>query len=269
MLRSLVAGKTVPGAIYIVDSHERPNACPSYFSRNRDKQHTVDVHFVRTASDRGPIEKYIGSQDAIRKTRKTMPRFLLVLDDDHEYSPHVVERYSKALRASPSTVFTVQSPPSQLAFRPRFPVAYGSRGVGIRLDLALDGALAAYAAMASRLEPTCRVVDDIVVSAFFASQKIAVRDVPGFSFENRPWRHNNQIRLISKQHALRSDPDNRGFVKLLKQMKAMEAAKAAANRHFKFARWQEAIDAYGEALAIDPDNPRRRGAEQLRFVQGR
>ena len=171
MLRSLVAGKTVPGAIYVVDSHERPNECPSYFSRNRDKQHTVDVHFVRTASDRGPIEKYIGSQDAIRKTRKKMPRFLLVLDDDHEYNQHVVERYSKALRASPSTVFTVQSPPSQLNFRPRFPVAYGSRGVGIRLDLALDGALAAYAAMAARLEPTCRVVDDIVVSGIFSGAR--------------------------------------------------------------------------------------------------
>ena len=75
----------------------------------------------------------------------------------------------------------------------------------MRVDLALDGALAAYAAAAARSEPTCRVVDDIVVSAFFASRKIAVRDVPGFSFENRPWRHNNQIRLISKQHALRSD----------------------------------------------------------------
>ena len=75
----------------------------------------------------------------------------------------------------------------------------------MRVDLALDGALAAYAAAAARSEPTCRVVDDIVVSAFFASHEVAVRDVQGFSFENRPWRHNNQIRLISKQHALRSD----------------------------------------------------------------
>ena len=96
---------------------------------------------------------------------------------------HIVERYAAALRAEPGTVFTVQSPPSQLAFRPRFPVAYGSRGVGIRLDLALDGALAAYAAMASRLEPTCRVVDDIVVSAFLAARGITVKDVPGFSFD--------------------------------------------------------------------------------------
>ena len=56
----------------------------------------------------------------------------------------------------------------------------------MRTDLALDGALAAYYATASRLEPTCRVVDDIVVSAFFASPKIRSRDVPGFSFENGP-----------------------------------------------------------------------------------
>ena len=75
----------------------------------------------------------------------------------------------------------------------------------MRRDLAMDGALAAYYETAVRSEPTCRVVDDIVVSAFFAARGITVRDVPGFSFENRPWRHNNQIRLISKQHALRSD----------------------------------------------------------------
>ena len=170
----------------------------------------MDVHFVRAASDRGPIEKYIGAQAAIRATRKkhwwTRKRFLLVLDDDHVYKRWIVQRYAAALRAEPDTVFTVQSPPSQfIGWRPSVPVAYGARGVGMRLDLALDGALAAYAATAASVEPTCRVVDDIVVSAFFASHEVAVRDVPGFSFENRPWRHNNQIRLISKQHALRSD----------------------------------------------------------------
>jgi hypothetical protein len=208
MLRSLAAGWTVPRAIYVVDGGDRarPNACPSYLSRHRGR-HTVDVHFVRAASDRGPIEKYIGAEAAIRATRpRGHPQFLLVLDDDHVYKRWVVERYAAALRAEPDTVFTVQSPPSQFfGWRPRINIAYGARGVGMRVDLALDGALAAYAATAARLEPTCRVVDDIVVSAFFASHKIAVRDVPGFSFENRPWRHNNQIRLISKQHALRSD----------------------------------------------------------------
>ena len=47
--------------------------------------------------------------------------------------------------------------------------------------------------------------DDPLVVEAHRAHKVAVRDVPGFSFENRPWRHNNQIRLISKQHALRSD----------------------------------------------------------------
>ena len=76
--------------------------------------------------------------------------------------------------------------------------------MGIRLDLALDGALAAYAAMASRLEPTCRVVDDIVVSAFLAARGVTVKDVPGFSFENRPWQSNRQIHALSKKKQLRS-----------------------------------------------------------------
>jgi len=211
MLKSLAAGWTVPKAIYVVDGgdHARPNACPSYLSRHRGR-HFVDVHFVRAASDRGPVEKYIGAFDAIRKTRKrhwwTRTRFLLVLDDDHVYKRHIVERYAAALRAEPDTVFTVQSPPSQfVGWRPRINVAYGARGVGMRLDLALDGALSEYAATAARVEPTCRVVDDIVVSAFFASKNITVRDVPYFSFDNRPWRHINKIRLLSKQHALRSD----------------------------------------------------------------
>jgi hypothetical protein len=211
MLKSLAAGWTVPKAIYVVDGgdHARPNECPSYLSRHRGR-HFVDVHFVRAASDRGPIEKYIGAVDAIRKTRKkhwwTRTRFLLVLDDDHVYKRHIVERYAAALRAEPDTVFTVQSPPSQfIGWRPRINVAYGARGVGMRLDLALDGALNEYAAAAARVEPTCRVVDDIVVSAFFASRNVTVRDVPYFSFDNRPWRHVNQIRLLSKQHALRSD----------------------------------------------------------------
>jgi len=211
MLKSLAAGWTVPKAIYVVDGgdHARPNECPSYLSRHRGR-HFVDVHFVRAASDRGPVEKYIGAVDAIRKTRKkhwwTRTRFVLVLDDDHVYKRHIVERYAAALRAEPDTVFTVQSPPSQfVGWRPHMPIAYGARGVGMRLDLALDGALSEYAAAAFSKEPTCRVVDDIVVSAFFASRNVTVRDVPYFSFDNRPWRHVNQIRLLSKQHALRSD----------------------------------------------------------------
>ena len=93
------------------------------------------MHFVRAASDRGPVEKYIGAVDAIRKTRKkhwwTRTRFLLVLDGDPVYkSPYIVERYAAALRAEPDTVFTVQSPPSQfVGWRPRINAAYGASGV--------------------------------------------------------------------------------------------------------------------------------------------
>ena len=66
MLRSLAAGWTVPRAIYVVDGgdHARPNMCPSYLSRHRGR-HTIDVHFVRAASDRGPVEKYLGAEAAI------------------------------------------------------------------------------------------------------------------------------------------------------------------------------------------------------------
>ena len=56
------------------------------------------------------------------------------------------------------------------------------------------------------------------------------------------------------RHALRSDPDNKEFVKLFKLIKKLEAKKAEGNKHFKFARWQEAIDSYTECLEIDPEN---------------
>ena len=167
---------------------------------------TSSTPWMSILSERRPTEarskSILGVRTRSARRGRRCPAF--VLDDDHEYNPACRGGYSKALRASPSTVFTVQSPPSQLNFRPRFPVAYGSRGVGIRLDLALDGALAAYAAMASRLEPTCRVVDDIVVSAFLAARGITVKDVPGFSFRNRPWQSNRQIHALSKKKQLRS-----------------------------------------------------------------
>ena len=134
------------------------------------------------AADRGPIEKYVGAAAAILRGGAPPPAYLLVLDDDHEYDRGIVGAYAAALRREPGTAFTVQSPRSQLRFDPSFPIAYGSRGVGLRTGLALDGALAAYARRALRLEPTCRVVDDIVVSAFLALRRgVPVRDVPGFA----------------------------------------------------------------------------------------
>eukprot|EP00937_MAST-01D_sp_MAST-1D-sp2_P004184 g4184.t1 len=55
------------------------------------------------------------------------------------------------------------------------------------------------------------------------------------------------------KHALRSDPDNTDSAKLFRRIKRLEALKAAGNRHFKFARWAEAVEAYTECLAVDPD----------------
>ena len=209
MLRSLAAGWTVPRAIYVVDGgdHARPNLPVLLIEASRETHggRAFRQGGVRSRSHR-KIYRGGGRHPRTALRRAATRLFTGGLDDDHVYKRWMVQRYAAALRAEPDTVFTVQSPPSQFfGWRPRFNIAYGARGVGMRVDLALDGALAAYYETAVRSEPTCRVVDDIVVSAFFASQKIAVRDVPGFSFENRPWRHNNQIRLISKQHALRSD----------------------------------------------------------------
>ena len=89
---------------------------------------------------------------------------MLILDDDHEYDAHVVDAYATALRKRPNVAFTVQSPPSQLRFAASFPIAFGSRGVGVKFDTVSSGRLADYAEKASEIEPTCRIVDDIVVS---------------------------------------------------------------------------------------------------------
>ena len=38
-----------------------------------------------------------------------------------------------------------------------------------------------------------------------SSRNVTVRDVPYFSFDNRPWRHSHYMHWHSQQHALRSD----------------------------------------------------------------
>ena len=81
-------------------------------------------------------------------------------------------------------------------------MAFGSRGVGFRRATA-DG-LAAFHARAVAAEPLCRVVDDIVVSGFFAAKHVPVADVPGFSFKHRPWRQNKYVHETSKVKRLRS-----------------------------------------------------------------
>ena len=202
MLGSLARAPTLPAAVFVVASDVGRRCPPPLVAARRPSSDaaTLAVHFVRAAADRGPIEKYVGALAAILAFGA--PEFLLVLDDDHEYDSRVVGAYAAALRRRPAFAFTVQSPPSQLRFNASFPVAFGSRGVGFRRATA-DG-LAAFHARAVAAEPLCRVVDDIVVSGFFAAKHVPVADVPGFSFKHRPWRQNKYVHETSKVKRLRS-----------------------------------------------------------------
>ena len=85
----------------------------------------------------------------------------------------------RGFTSGPDTVFTVQSPPSQFFGGVATTSRRGAR-CGMRVDLALDGALAAYYDVV-RSEPTCRVVDDIVRWAF--GPEVKDSGAPGFSRE--------------------------------------------------------------------------------------
>ena len=214
MLRSLTRGPTLPGAVYVtVSDLARTASCPPSMripvGTTSWAAPPLKVHFVRTSGeDQGPIEKYIGALDAIRRIEgDAPPEFVLVLDDDKEYDARVVDAYANALRARPDVAFTVQSPPSQLRFNASFPIAFGSRGVGVRLRVINDdggAALADFARRAYAAEPTCKKVDDIVVSGFFHTVGVDVLDVPGFSFKHRPWKPNRYVHSASKAKRLRS-----------------------------------------------------------------
>ena len=216
MLQSLARGATVPSHIFIV-APSAPTSCPAWATENARRwspwrSRILTLHFVEAPADRGPIEKYLGAADEITASAEDAT-FLLILDDDHEYDAGVVASYADALRAAPDVAFTVTSPPSEhKGYDPRFPIAYGSRGVAMRLDLALDGSLANYAAKALRLEPLCRVVDDLIVSSYLFMRGVEVRDVPGYSFHHRPWKTNTKLHKMSKPGALRRhtnrDPTN-------------------------------------------------------------
>jgi DnaJ family protein C protein 7 len=56
------------------------------------------------------------------------------------------------------------------------------------------------------------------------------------------------------QQALRQDPDNGQYAKDIKMVRKLETLKLDGNKHFKFARWQEACDCYTECLKVDPAN---------------
>ncbi len=54
--------------------------------------------------------------------------------------------------------------------------------------------------------------------------------------------------------ALRADPDNGACAKDIKLMRKVEAAKNSGNDLFKAGNARAAIDAYTEALGLDPSN---------------
>ncbi len=60
--------------------------------------------------------------------------------------------------------------------------------------------------------------------------------------------------ITNLRAALRSDPDASAIKTELRRLRDMEKQKVAGNDAFKAQRWQEAITAYGAALALDPLN---------------
>lgn len=52
------------------------------------------------------------------------------------------------------------------------------------------------------------------------------------------------------QEALRVDPDDAAAARMLRGLRKQEALKSAGNDHFKGGRWQDAVDAYTECLAL-------------------
>ena len=218
MIQSLTRGAVLPGAVYVTVPTRKPLVCPPSFRVAQPERgsglralepstslqrRVLQVHLIRRLDDRGPVEKYLGAIPALAEPESSSkPRFVLVVDDDHEYDPSLVAQYSAALRRAPDVAFTVQSPPRELKFQASIPIVYGSRGVGVTLDLLRDG-LPEFASAAFELEPICRVVDDVVVSFFLATRGIDVQDVPGFSFDHRPWLYSKWMHRASKTRRLR------------------------------------------------------------------
>ncbi len=56
------------------------------------------------------------------------------------------------------------------------------------------------------------------------------------------------------QQAVRSDPDNGAYVSLLKKVRLLESKKKEGDEAFKQGRYQAAIDAWTECLAVDPEH---------------
>lgn len=56
--------------------------------------------------------------------------------------------------------------------------------------------------------------------------------------------------------ALQHDPDHEASCKLFKQIRLFESMKTEGNALFSSKKWLEAIDAYGRALEVEPENSR-------------
>ncbi|KAJ1463277.1 hypothetical protein M885DRAFT_504906 [Pelagophyceae sp. CCMP2097] len=181
MLDSLMRGSLLPAAVYVVVPGDGDVRCPRPGGRTALRRLDAPAHphvrltvyFVRALEDRGPVEKYLGALGALPAAA---PRFALVVDDDHEYDPDLVRKYSAALHRDPGVAFTVQSPARELDFEPWFPIVFGSRGVGVALATLRTGLVDFYRD-AIAFEPTCRLVDDVVISAYLAANDVDVRDV--------------------------------------------------------------------------------------------
>ncbi|TFJ88358.1 hypothetical protein NSK_000707 [Nannochloropsis salina CCMP1776] len=63
---------------------------------------------------------------------------------------------------------------------------------------------------------------------------------------------NFEAALKHLQQAVRSDPDNHAYVSLLKKVRALDAKKKEGDTCFTQGQYQPAIDAWTEALAVDP-----------------
>ncbi len=64
----------------------------------------------------------------------------------------------------------------------------------------------------------------------------------------------NEKAMQHFRQALNCDPDFKDAVKYLRMVKKLDQMKEEGNQHFKYGRWQQAIDVYNSALEVDPLN---------------
>lgn len=64
----------------------------------------------------------------------------------------------------------------------------------------------------------------------------------------------NEKAVSHFRQALNCDPDFKSAVKWLRTVQKLERMKEEGNAHFKAARYQQAVETYGQALEVDPAN---------------